>query len=234
MLARLLESRERTDRSVWGAAVSIIVHTAVIAIAVFATAEARVEARDPQAIITWVKPAAPLVGAHSPAPARERKAAAIPRSFDVPIRIEVATTPVEVVIDLPAAGPLPAGGAGRPSSSVPSLGSGETADPSAPFPADRVERQAYLESGSVTPRYPPSLRAAGIEGQVTALFVVSESGRIERGSLRFTHSDNGLFEAAVKEALERMRFVPAEVGGRKVRQLVQMPFVFRLASTEKR
>jgi len=25
-----------------------------------------------------------------------------------------------------------------------------------------------------------------------------------------------------------MRFVPAEIGGRKVRQLVQMPFVFTL------
>jgi periplasmic protein TonB len=42
-------------------------------------------------------------------------------------------------------------------------------------------------------------------------------------------SDNRLFEDAVKEALRRMRFISAEAGGRKVRQLVQMPFVFTLA-----
>jgi protein TonB len=63
---------------------------------------------------------------------------------------------------------------------------------------------------------------------VIALFVVSEAGRVEPATVRFTLSDNPLFEDAVKSALERMRFVPAEVGGRKVRQLVQMPFVFTL------
>lgn len=43
MLARLLESKSDGDRSVWGAAVSTIVHTAVIGAAVFATAQARVD-----------------------------------------------------------------------------------------------------------------------------------------------------------------------------------------------
>jgi protein TonB len=33
----------------------------------------------------------------------------------------------------------------------------------------------------------------------------------------------------VRVALRRMRFIPAEVGGVKVRQLVQMPFVFTLS-----
>ena len=37
-------------------------------------------------------------------------------------------------------------------------------------------------------------------------------------------SDNDLFSNAVKNALQRMRFLPAEVGGRKVKQLVQQPF----------
>jgi protein TonB len=62
-----------------------------------------------------------------------------------------------------------------------------------------------------------------------ALFVVNERGRAELESLRFTRSDHSLFEAAVKDALAALRFVAAEVGGRKVRQLVQMPFVFRLS-----
>jgi protein TonB len=64
---------------------------------------------------------------------------------------------------------------------------------------------------------------------VIAEFVVDEQGRAQEGSVRFVRSDNQLFEDAVRVALRRMRFVPAEVGGRKVKQLVQMPFVFTLS-----
>ena len=59
--------------------------------------------------------------------------------------------------------------------------------------------------------------------------VVNEQGRAEESSIRFLRSDNQLFEEAVRDALPRMRFIPAEAGGKKVRQLVQMPFVFTLA-----
>ena len=62
-----------------------------------------------------------------------------------------------------------------------------------------------------------------------ASFVVSDRGVVEEGSITILHSDNLLFENAVKSALGRMRFVPAEIGGKKVRQLVQMPFLFTLS-----
>lgn len=230
MLGRLLESRRKTDRSVWGAAASTLVHTAVIGVAVFATAQARVETHAPPEIIRWVNPPAPSAPApRSAAPTRPRNAVPIPRALDVPDRIDVVTPPVDPPIGIPVASTLPPGDSEGETSSSLSSAVGVAVDPSEPFSAEHVERQAYLAVGSVAPRYPNSLRAAGIEGQVTALFVVSETGRVERGSLRFTRSDNPLFEAAVKAALERMRFIPAEVGGRKVRQLVQMPFVFTLA-----
>jgi protein TonB len=95
------------------------------------------------------------------------------------------------------------------------------------FEANQVEKQVSL-IGSATPRYPEVLRASGVEGRVTAEFVVDERGRAEADSVRFVGSDNQLFEEAVKAVLPRMRFAPAEVGGRKVRQLVRMPFVFTL------
>jgi protein TonB len=69
----------------------------------------------------------------------------------------------------------------------------------------------------------------GVEGRVSAEFVVNEQGRAEEESIRFVRSDNRLFNDAVRAALLRMRFIPAEVGGRKVRQLVEMPFVFAIA-----
>jgi periplasmic protein TonB len=43
--------------------------------------------------------------------------------------------------------------------------------------------------------------------------------------LRASHD---AFGQAVRTALPRMRFLPAEIGGRKVRMLVQQPFAFAL------
>jgi len=106
---------------------------------------------------------------------------------------------------------------------------GATAPTGGTFRADQVEKQVSVVPGSPPPRYPEILRSSGVEGQVTALFVVDETGRAEEDSVRFVRSDNPLFEDAVKQALHRMRFAPAEIGGRKVRQLVLMPFVFTLA-----
>jgi protein TonB len=42
-------------------------------------------------------------------------------------------------------------------------------------------------------------------------------------------SDHELFSQEVKMALPKMRFYPAEVGGRKVKELVQLPFAFALS-----
>jgi protein TonB len=42
-------------------------------------------------------------------------------------------------------------------------------------------------------------------------------------------SSHELFTQAVKNALPNMRFYPAEVGGKKVKQLVQQPFTFSLS-----
>jgi protein TonB len=97
-----------------------------------------------------------------------------------------------------------------------------------PFRADQVDRQVGLIPGVRPPAYPEALRSAGIEGKVLVEFVVDERGQPVQGSVRVVQSDNDLFADAVRAALGRLRFTPAEVGGKKVSQLVQMPFVFTL------
>jgi protein TonB len=82
--------------------------------------------------------------------------------------------------------------------------------------------------GGEAPIYPEDLKSAGVEGQVLAQFVVNESGRYESGTLKILNSSNSQFTAAVKDALPRMRFSAAQIGGRKVQQLVQMPFQFHI------
>ena len=49
-----------------------------------------------------------------------------------------------------------------------------------------------------------------------------------REGYSFLKSSHDLFTNSVKNALAQMRFYPAEIGGRKVRQLVQQPFNFTL------
>ena len=72
------------------------------------------------------------------------------------------------------------------------------------------------------------LRSANVEGEVLVQFVVDTTGRVERGSIKILKSSHDLFTNSVQSALGGMRFYPAEVGGRKVKQLVQQPFVFNL------
>jgi len=79
------------------------------------------------------------------------------------------------------------------------------------------------------PRYPNLLRQAAVEGEVLAQFVVDTTGRAEVGSLKILKSSHDLFTESVRTALPQMRFVPADVGGKKVKQLVQEPFSFSMS-----
>jgi TonB family protein len=97
-----------------------------------------------------------------------------------------------------------------------------------PYMEFQVEKPVLSAENSGQPRYPVELKAASVEGVVYAQFVVDTSGLALPGSLKVLKSDHELFTDAVREALPRMRFVPAEVGGRRVRQLVQQPFQFAL------
>ena len=49
-----------------------------------------------------------------------------------------------------------------------------------------------------------------------------------RATVTVLKSSHDLFTNSVRSALSNMRFYPAEIGGRKVKQLVQQPFNFTL------
>jgi len=93
----------------------------------------------------------------------------------------------------------------------------------------QVEQQAKLLPGAPSPRYPDMLRSAHIEGSVLAQFVVDTTGRPIMDTFKVLKSDHDLFTNAVRNSLPMMRFAPARVGGKAVKQLVQMPFQFSLS-----
>lgn len=92
----------------------------------------------------------------------------------------------------------------------------------------QVEKPVVAAPGSSPPRYPEILKSAGVEGEVLAQFTVDTTGRADPGSFKVLKTSHELFALAVKNALPGMRFLPAEVGGRRVKQLVQQPFVFAI------
>jgi protein TonB len=229
MLDTLLESKSKRERSATGAIVSVMTHTALIAAAVYATAQARVQPMgSPETLRPIYFPQAQNPASTVRPPTARQQPLMISRSLtfvEPHVDINVPLVDVGDIVSRPgdfSPGPITATG--------PKSGGARGATPAdTPFRADQVEKQVAVVPGSTAPRYPESLRSSGVEGQVIAEFVVDEQGRTEGGSVRFVRSDNQLFEDAVRVALRRMRFIPAEVGGRKVKQLVQMPFVFTLS-----
>ncbi len=96
----------------------------------------------------------------------------------------------------------------------------------------QVERPVAAAPGSPGPIYPAELKAQRIEGTSLAMFVVNEQGLAEVSTLKFLRSGYPAFDAAVKDALPNMRFLPAAIGGRAVKQLVQQPFSFALSGAK--
>ena len=95
----------------------------------------------------------------------------------------------------------------------------------------QVEKQAQPMPGNIAPRYPDVLRQANVEGSVLAQFILNADGTPDMDSFKVVKSDDELFTDAVRGALPNMKFYPASVGGKAVRQLIQMPFQFNLTKT---
>ena len=97
-----------------------------------------------------------------------------------------------------------------------------------PYFEFQVEKPVRPVSGGAYPRYPDVLRKAGVSGEVLAQFIVGPDGRADVESFKVLRSTHDLFTKSVRAALPQMRFEPALVGDRAVRQVVQQPFTFSL------
>ena len=229
MFDELLETRgRRSQRTAGGTVVSVVIHTAVIVAVAVATARGSTPP-DPVQPPTLV-----YVNTRTPDPEPSAPMTSTPSPVTVPAMPIVP--PLEIptgIVDPPpglATDPSPVFAPGNTHPAAPS--GGETSGaPSGtePWTAALVEKPALPLPGSPAPVYPDILRRAGVEGEVVAQFVVDTTGRVEAGSFRAMRETHPLYAAAVERVLPRMRFVAAEAGGRRVRQLVQQSFVFAMA-----
>jgi hypothetical protein len=92
-----------------------------------------------------------------------------------------------------------------------------------------VDSAVVRSQSSAAPAYPLELLKKNVEGSVIARYIVDTTGFADTTSLEVIRATNSEFAVAVREALPYMRFSPAKVAGRKVRQLVEQGFGFKIA-----
>jgi TonB family protein len=109
-------------------------------------------------------------------------------------------------------------------------GRDEAAADSVTFIASDVDRAAAIAGVNPKPAYPRQLLERGVEAKFSVYFVVDTAGRIDTTTIQVPPSVDSRFVQAVREVLVRWRFVPAEVRGRRVRQLMEQTFKFQIIS----
>jgi protein TonB len=236
MFNNLLESKPKKEKRGGGTVTSIVVHSILVGLAVYATANAAIKNEKPrQEKIDFVEtpkdePPPPKDEPPPPPPPDVVVAPPPPKGF------QVLTAPVEIPDVIPdidlskkvtdEADFSGKGVAGGTSKGV--EGGKAVVQSDQPYFEFQVEKPVVPAPGSAQPRYPDMLRQAGVEGEVLAQFVVDTTGKAEPNSLKILKSSHDMFVQSVKNALPQMKFIPAEVGGRKVKQLVQQPFTFSI------
>lgn len=234
MFLQLIASRPARSSTAHGTTVSVVFHGALVTLAIIASAQAdSLVHGDPNERVVALAPYRPLQPAvRRPAAPRPRT----PRAEPVVPTVDPAptlTAPTEVANTLPAPTTEPwTPGAPAPTGVESGTDPTATGDPSTPFSgalgAAEVDEAASLLPRSPRPQFPEALRRMGIAGGVRVRFVVGTDGRVEMETVRIIESTHPAFAAAVRSTLPRMRFRPARVGQRRVRQLVEVPIGFKL------
>jgi len=229
MFTRLIESHSIRRRSPAGFAASLALHGIIVAGAIIATSHAAAPPppHTTQVVLQYRAPAPKTPHVRPALPSMPARLPLGPSIISVPIEVPVGIPPITslrtlINIDEPFAFRI--GQPARPGAPDASalLGGG------AVLLADQVEIPVVLDRRSPLPRFPQLLKDAGVEGMVRVSFVVDTLGRVELETVRMVESSHPAFAVAVQVTLPRMRFAPARVAGRGVRQLVEFPVQFQL------
>ncbi len=221
MFENLIETKPKRPKTARGMAISVAVHVVLIGAAVYGTLQAKEAIEKPKAekveFVEMKKDEPPPPKEPEPPPPPEIKG------------FQVLTAPIKIPDVLPDIDL-----SRKVTDESDFSGKGVQGGVAQGLPVDQtyfefqVEKQVSGIPGTVNLRYPDMLRSANVEGEVLVQFVVDTTGRADLREFKVLKSSHDLFTNAVKTALVQMRFYPAEIGGRKVKQLVQQPFNFTL------
>jgi protein TonB len=235
MFDNLIESKASKQKRAGGTMISFIVHAVLITAAVLGTLHASQAMEKPKAekveFVTVKKDEPPPPKEQPKPPPDVVMKAPPPKGFQVltaPIKIPDVIPQIDlskkVTDENDFSGKGVAGGTAKGIVG----GTPTPVNDNQTYFEFQVEKQVTPDPRNAPPRYPDMLRSANVEGEVLAQFVVDTTGRADMSTFKILKSTHDLFTNAVKAALPNMRFFPAEVGGKHVKQLVQMPFQFNL------
>ena len=222
MLRLLLESNPRGFQFRQGALVSLVAHSVLITASVFATREGPAKLIETtQEKVTFL---VPLNRTTSPPPREESV-----QFLKVGEKAGVEGYEQKVV-DRLATRQAPVVGKGKEEGKPEEVAA--DIDPNAVYDtiatAVDVDSTVTRFSDSAAPTYPPKLLELKVEGGAYVQFVVDTLGMPDTLSFRVISATHPEFAQSVREALPAMRFHPAILRSRKVPQLVEQPFMFKI------
>jgi periplasmic protein TonB len=230
MFNQLIESKAQKQKMAGGTVFSIVLHTVLIAGAVYATARAGVKDEKSKAEkiqFVEMKKEPPKVPDKPPPPKEVIVKPPPPKGFQVlraPLKIDIKIPEIDLSKAMTNESDFSGKGVKGGTGSGIVGGTGPVTNQT--YFEFQVEKPAEMLQDSPKPKYPSVLESSGIAGEVQAQFVVNSSGKADMDSFKVLKSTNELFTQAVKTVLPRMRFSPAQIGGKPVNQLVQQSFQF--------
>jgi len=219
----LIESkRKKSGRRAFGVgAVSLVIHTVVIAGAVYATLSAGETDNSVKMDTTAV---------FLDQPKAEKPPEQQPVQLDVPLKgFQTVVAPDVIPTNIPPVNlqehfdPKDYSGSGVEGG----LATGMVPTGNEVFMEAIVEEKPVVLSGP-TLQYPELLRQAQIQGRVLVQAIIDTLGRAEPPSVKVLQSPNPGFDQSAKSYVLKALFRPARVHGRAVRVLLQIPVDFKL------
>jgi protein TonB len=235
MFSVLLESRAQRARRTGGIALSLVSHVAMIGLVTAATLPRPEKTKEPPVtIIHFNPPPVRPVPVVPEQPVKSPARAVVPtlatRTIEYPAIVPKALPPIDFaaapIVDPSTVDIVAPGDRRARSMAIGIVTPGSSGDENAGT-WNGSEALMHLTS-TARPRYPETLRAAGISGQVLIRFLVDTTGRVDISSVTVLQSTHELFTQAVRAALPALRFKPSEVNGRRVPALAEMPFEFQI------
>lgn len=220
----LIESKKKSQkgRAAGMSVVSLIVHTLVIAGAVYATLTAG-ETDDSMKVDTalvYINPEQQQKQPEQPPPPQ----------LDVPLKgFQTVVAPTNIPTDIPPVNlqehfdPKDFSGVGVEGGVA--EGIVPTAD--AVLSVDVVQEKPERLAGP-PPVYPPLLQQAQIEGTVMVQAIIDTMGRVEPNSVKVISTANPGFNESAKQTVLKSLFRPARVYGKAVRVLIQIPITYSI------
>ena len=224
MFNNLIESKPQKKGGIGGTFVSVALHAVIITLAVYVTAHAgeKVIEKNRQEDVVFAKPDEP-----KPPPPDVVAAPPPPKGF------QVLTAPINIPDKIPDVDLSKAvtdekdfSGKGVAGGKANGVVGGVAQPTDQPYFEFQVEKPAMPREGNPNPKYPSMLESSRVEGEVLAQFVVDTSGKAEMSTFKVLQASNDLFASSLKTTLPQWRFYPAEAGGHKVKQIVQLPLKF--------